>query len=146
MHLTHRTLPLSQNQRYFCSSRVRMICLAFLFCIAAAISSPAQTLTTLASFDGTNGSAPAAPLIQASDGNLYGTTEYGGPISGCEGGFNPCGTVFKITLSGTLTTLHTFVYSDGAFPCPPSCKALTETSMGQTRVRVTAAALARSSK
>ena len=78
-----------------------------------------QTLTTLASFDGTNGSAPAASLIQASDGNLYGTTEYGGPINGCEGGFNPCGTVFKITLSGTLTTVHTFVYSDGAFPVSP---------------------------
>ena len=97
----------------------KVLCIAFAFCAAAAIASPAQNLTTLVSFDGTNGSAPAASLIQASDGNLYGTTEYGGPISGCEGGFNPCGTVFKITTSGTLTTLHTFVYSDGAFPVSP---------------------------
>ncbi|MFZ0792418.1 MAG: choice-of-anchor tandem repeat GloVer-containing protein [Candidatus Korobacteraceae bacterium] len=90
-----------------------------LFCAAMGIGSGAQNLTTLVTFDGTNGSAPAAPLIQASNGNLYGTTEYGGPINGCEGGFNPCGTVFKTTLSGTLTTLHTFVYSDGAFPLSP---------------------------
>src|SRR5580658_7912973 len=95
---------------------VRIVCT---LCAAMTISSSAQTLTTLVSFDGTNGSAPAASLIQASDGNLYGTTEYGGPINGCEGGFNPCGTVFKVTLSGTLTTLHTFVYSDGAFPVSP---------------------------
>ncbi len=95
------------------------VCIIMMFCAAAVIASTAQTLTALVSFDGTNGAAPSASLIQASDGNLYGTTEYGGPISGCEGGFNPCGTVFKITLSGTLTTLHTFVYSDGAFPVSP---------------------------
>ncbi len=99
--------------RFRLAKRVGMVVLA------TAIASSAQTLTTLVSFDGTNGGAPAASLIQASDGNLYGTTEYGGPISGCEGGFNPCGTVFKITRSGTLTTLHTFVYSDGAFPVSP---------------------------
>ena len=96
-----------------------MVCIVSAFCAAAVIASPAQTLTTLVSFDYTNGSNPAAPLIQASDGNLYGTTEYGGPISGCEGGFNPCGTVFKITPNGTLTTLHTFIYSDGAWPVSP---------------------------
>jgi uncharacterized repeat protein (TIGR03803 family) len=100
-------------------SSSKIICIAFLFCAAAAITLSAQNLTTLVSFDGTNGAAPGASLIQAKDGNLYGTTEYGGPINGCEGGFNPCGTVFKTTLSGTLTTLHTFVYSDGAFPVSP---------------------------
>ena len=102
------------------SSLWKMVCVVCVFCAAMAVNSSAQsTLTTLVSFDGTNGSAPSASLIQASDGNLYGTTEYGGPISGCEGGFNPCGTVFKVTPSGTLTTLHTFVYSDGAFPVSP---------------------------
>ncbi len=97
----------------------KTIGILILFCVVTVISASAQTLTTLVSFDGTNGAAPSASLIQASDGNLYGTTEYGGPVSGCEGGFNPCGTVFKITTSGTLTTLHTFVYSDGAFPVSP---------------------------
>ena len=101
------------------SSAWKMVGVVCMFCAAMVFNSSAQTLTTLVSFSGTNGSSPAASLIQASDGNLYGTTEYGGPISGCEGGFNPCGTVFKTTLSGTLTTLHTFVYSDGAFPVSP---------------------------
>ena len=97
----------------------KMVRILFAFCAATAISSCAQNLTTLVSFDGTNGSSPAASLIQASNGNLYGTTEYGGTFSGCEGGFDPCGTVFKTTLSGTLTTLHTFDYFDGAFPVSP---------------------------
>ncbi|MGA9724638.1 MAG: choice-of-anchor tandem repeat GloVer-containing protein [Candidatus Binatus sp.] len=39
-------------------------------------------------------------LIQGSDGNFYGTTGPFGDVSG--------GTIFKLTPSGTLTTLHTF--------------------------------------
>jgi len=89
-----------------------------LFCGVTVIGAPAQTLTTLVSFDGTRGADPAAPLIQGSDGNLYGTTEYGGSASNCESGY-PCGTVFKITPSGTLTTLHSFDYGDGAYPVSP---------------------------
>ncbi len=100
-------------------SLYKVISILVLVYAVTAIGARAQTLTTLVSFDGTNGDAPAASLIQANDGNLYGTTEYGGTISGCEGGFDPCGTVFKVTPSGTLTTLHTFVYSDGAFPVSP---------------------------
>src|SRR5260370_13684536 len=57
-------------------------------------------LTTLHSFNSTDGSSPEAGLIQASDGNFYGTTYNGGT----EG----YGTVFKITSAGTLTTLHIF--------------------------------------
>jgi uncharacterized repeat protein (TIGR03803 family) len=74
---------------------------------------PAGTLTTLHSFDGTDGNSPYAGLVQATDGNFYGTT-YGGGSGGCSGG---CGTVFKITAAGTLTTLHSFGGStDGALP------------------------------
>jgi uncharacterized repeat protein (TIGR03803 family) len=60
----------------------------------------AQTLTTLHSFSQTDGGNPYAGLIQASNGNLYGTTSVGGA--------NGDGTVFQITTGGTLTTLHNF--------------------------------------
>lgn len=69
--------------------------------------------TTLHSFDSTDGSAPACGLVQASDGNLYGTTYEGGSNDSCPNG---CGTVFKISLQGTLTTLHNFDSTDGANP------------------------------
>jgi uncharacterized repeat protein (TIGR03803 family) len=80
-------------------------------------SAQAQTLTTVYSFcskseckDGRN---PYAGVIQATDGNLYGTTQYGGSGTCSDG----CGTVFKLSLSGTLTTLHSLNRStSGAWP------------------------------
>jgi uncharacterized repeat protein (TIGR03803 family) len=79
---------------------------------------PAGTLTTLYSFCAetycADGSMPMAGLVQATDGNFYGTTLYGGTINDeCTDG---CGTVFKITPDGTLTTLHSFDVSDGEYP------------------------------
>jgi uncharacterized repeat protein (TIGR03803 family) len=74
------------------------------------------TLKTLYSFCSqsgcTDGTYPYAGLIQATDGNFYGTTKTGGPYGG-EVGY---GTVFQITPSGTLKTLHTFDGTDGAYP------------------------------
>jgi uncharacterized repeat protein (TIGR03803 family) len=67
--------------------------------------------TPLHSFDcSTEGCAPFARLIQASDGNLYGTTQGGGTFNG--------GTVFKITTGGASTLLHSFDCSsaDGCLP------------------------------
>ncbi|MGA2373285.1 MAG: choice-of-anchor tandem repeat GloVer-containing protein [Candidatus Korobacteraceae bacterium] len=74
---------------------------------------PTGTLTTLHSFDGTDGNGPEAGLVQANDGNFYGTTYYGGN-GGCQ--LPGCGTVFKITSGGALTTLHSFAGADGAAP------------------------------
>jgi uncharacterized repeat protein (TIGR03803 family) len=71
---------------------------------------PRGELTTLYTFcsqsDCADGSGPSAPLIQGTDGNFYGTTSYAGNTSG--GTATGWGTVFQITPSGTLTTLHTF--------------------------------------
>jgi uncharacterized repeat protein (TIGR03803 family) len=75
---------------------------------------PSGTLTTLHSFDFSDGSNPIAGLVQATDGNFYGTTLEGGAYDDCSG--VSCGTVFKITASGTLTTLHSFDSTDGANP------------------------------
>jgi uncharacterized repeat protein (TIGR03803 family) len=60
-----------------------------------------------------DGSYPTDKLIQATDGNFYGTTTAGGASTACALG---CGTVFKITTAGTLTTLHSFDSTDGASP------------------------------
>jgi uncharacterized repeat protein (TIGR03803 family) len=88
-----------------------MFSILFAFRAAMAVASPAQTLTTLVNFNGTNGAGPAASLIHASDGNFYGTTLAGGndaPSCTALYGLAGCGTVFKLTPSGTLTTLYQF--------------------------------------
>ena len=62
-----------------------------------------------------DGSGPAGGLVQASDGNFYGTTITGGS----RGAFptNGGGTIFQITPSGRFTLLHNFVSQvGGSFP------------------------------
>jgi uncharacterized repeat protein (TIGR03803 family) len=76
----------------------------FLFFLNATASS--QTKSVLYSFSGrADGAQPVGGLVLDTQGNLYGTTEFGGSpyrTAGC------CGTVFKLTGGGTLTTLHAF--------------------------------------
>lgn len=82
---------------------------------------PSSKLTTLYSFCSQSGCAdgmyPHAALIQATDGNLYGTT-YG--LNSGTRTTGEYGTIFKITPSGTLTTLYSFCsqtnYADGQNP------------------------------
>ena len=68
-------------------------------------------LSVVGVFSPTNASNlyyPNSPLAQGRDGNFYGTTEYGlGPH---------IGTVFKITPTGEITTLTTFLFTNGALP------------------------------
>jgi uncharacterized repeat protein (TIGR03803 family) len=74
---------------------------------------PAGVVTVLYSFscslsDCPDGEEPVGGLVQANDGNFYGTAQ--------KGGTNLYGTVFKITPGGTLTTIHSFDMDDGEFP------------------------------
>src|SRR5579862_4490975 len=94
-----------------------MMALAFATALMSAVittqSAQAGTFNALYSFcsqpDCTDGFAPAAaPLIQATDGNLYGTTYGGGALFGEEFCPEGCGTIFKITPSGTLSTIYSF--------------------------------------
>jgi uncharacterized repeat protein (TIGR03803 family) len=79
------------------------------------ITPSSLALTTLFSFcstdtcDQTSGSLPDAALVLASNGDLYGST--------VNGGTSGKGTIFKITPSGTLTTLYNFTgLLDGSGP------------------------------
>jgi uncharacterized repeat protein (TIGR03803 family) len=80
----------------------------------------AGALTTLHSFDYYDGFNPQAALIQGTDGNLYGTTAEGGTGSACTLTGAGCGTIFRITPTGTLTSLYSFCNeancADGRWP------------------------------
>jgi uncharacterized repeat protein (TIGR03803 family) len=90
--------------------------LGTVFKISNPMTSPAESV--IYSFmGGSDGSNPLASLIQASDGNLYGTTYYGGSGACIFGG---CGTVFKISNPSTSPT-ESVIYSfaggaDGGYP------------------------------
>jgi uncharacterized repeat protein (TIGR03803 family) len=73
--------------------------------ISATLS--AQTLTTIANFDGADGGNSYSGLIQSTDGNLYGATYYDGAYLG--------GAIYKVSLSGALTGLYSFCSQPG---CP----------------------------
>ena len=73
---------------------------------------PDGLLTTLVSFNGTNGQMPSAELVQGTDGNLYGTTQLGGQYQDSNG--TGYGTAFKVTADGVLTTLVSFNSTNGA--------------------------------
>jgi uncharacterized repeat protein (TIGR03803 family) len=70
---------------------------------------PSGVFSTVYNFDSTHGANPESSVIQAADGNLYGTTVGGGASN--------CGTIFKITTSGTL--LHSYSFQGGAAGCYP---------------------------
>jgi uncharacterized repeat protein (TIGR03803 family) len=75
---------------------------------------PSGAEKVLYSFDGNpdDGAYPNAALIDVS-GTLYGTTS----ALYCRGAYGACGTVFKITTTGTESVLHTFgSYHEGAYP------------------------------
>src|SRR5215469_3840376 len=69
---------------------------------------PDGDFTTLYRFTGgADGANPFSALIQAGDGDFYGTTVTGGANGG--------GTIFRITQDGQLTPLYSFAEGDSAF-------------------------------
>ena len=72
-------------------------------------SASGQTLAILHSFAGvSDGAYPAAALVQATDGNFYGTAQRGETYSD--------GTVFRIAANGSFTNLYSFNGNDGSYP------------------------------
>ncbi len=66
------------------------------------VTAPGVTLTPLHSFSGgLDGAFPFSPVLQGTDGALYGTTSGGGPAG--------MGVVFRMTTNGDVTTLHSFL-------------------------------------
>jgi uncharacterized repeat protein (TIGR03803 family) len=86
--------------------------------------------TTLHEFAGSDGASPAAGLVLASDGNLYGTTDAGGSTKNA-------GTLFVVSPSGAFATLHYFCSQtdclDGNSPFMPLLQATDGTLYGTTR-------------
>lgn len=84
------------------------------------IQTNGKKMVILHSFNATDGLEPIAGLLQAADGNFYGTTAYGGTkasYADCEAinGYSMCGTLFKITSGAVFTPLYNFCPEAGCF-------------------------------
>jgi uncharacterized repeat protein (TIGR03803 family) len=81
----------------------------------AAGTAHAQAFNLLHSFRNVPDGGNPNPVITDAEGNLYGTTEYGGIVCGANN--ESCGTVFKLDSSGKETVLHRFAGgADGSQP------------------------------
>lgn len=91
---------------------LKVFCVLFAFCNAAVIAAHSQTFQTVVAFNQTDGAVPVDVLVPGANGDLYGTTQYGGRSN--------FGTVFQLTTNGTLTTLYNFCSKsqcvDGSLP------------------------------
>ena len=87
--------------------------LSISFLLAAAVTLPAQTYTTLFSFpcSGSEGAAPNTPPIQDTNGVLYGTTYLGGNVSGPATSITA--TTGAINQTGGIITATTLTGSSG---------------------------------
>ena len=82
--------------------------------------------TVLHAFSGSDGQWPVADLVDV-NGVLYGTTEFGGSGNG--------GTVFKVTLDGKYTILHSFEATGGGRILPDKRLDARETEIVRNHVQ-----------
>jgi uncharacterized repeat protein (TIGR03803 family) len=79
---------------------------------------------TIHTFDFTHGGGPYGGLVLASDGNFYGTTDYGGA--------NNDGIVYRLTPGGTFTNLFSFNGANGSAPSDDLVQGLDGRLYGRT--------------
>lgn len=84
-----------------------IVCIGFLIWTLN-VACATEILSTLVSFNGTNGANPGAALVQSTDGNFYGTT--------VAGGANGYGVIFRTSPWGLMTNLASFANTNGAAP------------------------------
>lgn len=94
-------------RKRFISVRTTLIALFTLSVLGAVAVQPvqAQNYTVVHAFTAAPDGAYPNPIIRDAQGNLYGTTFYGG-LASC--GFGLCGTVFKIDPAGNETVFFSF--------------------------------------
>ncbi|HKT87970.1 MAG TPA: choice-of-anchor tandem repeat GloVer-containing protein [Candidatus Sulfotelmatobacter sp.] len=87
-----------------------LLCAAVTFSLA--VCAQAQTVTFLSDFNGRNGWTPFGSVVQATDGNFYGTTAFGGLYEE--------GNVFRMTPDGKIASIYSFCAqancADGQWP------------------------------
>jgi uncharacterized repeat protein (TIGR03803 family) len=93
-----------------CLHTIVVACAVFLSSLA--VAAHAQSVTFVANFDGGNGSQPFGSVIQATDGNFYGSTAFGGLYKQ--------GNVFRMTPDGKIASIYSFCSqancADGQWP------------------------------
>jgi uncharacterized repeat protein (TIGR03803 family) len=78
---------------------------------------PTGKVTTLYNLKGSPDGWWPLQVVRDPEGNLYGTTQYGGTGTCNNGPFAGCGTVFRLTAAGEETVLHSFKgVADGSWP------------------------------
>ena len=83
-------------------------------------SGSVTSIATFGPYASALGAGPAASLLVAQDGSLYGTTSVGGDTvcTGTVDGYyeSGCGNVFRLSIGGEPTRVHNFASQDGAYP------------------------------
>jgi uncharacterized repeat protein (TIGR03803 family) len=70
--------------------------------------------TVLYTFTGAaDGGVPEGRLVRDAEGNLYGTTEYGGNLACNDGTADGCGVIFKVDTSNQETVVYSFADGGG---------------------------------